>query len=100
MIDQNAEKLSILLKSMANPTRLKILCLLREREYAVGEIQSVLETTTANISQHLTVLRRNGIVESRKEANVVLNRIADGRVLLLIETLYDLYCKKENVNAA
>lgn len=92
MLEEKIEAVSALLKSISNPVRLHILCLLQDGEMTVGEIRDTLETTDANVSQHLTILKNQGIVQSRKEANFVFNRIGDERVLKLIDTLQDLFC--------
>ena len=84
--------LAALLKSISHPFRLQILCLLQDREMTVGEISKAVNTTDANISQHLTILRHQGIVGSRKEANFIYNRIIDDRVTRLIETMQGLFC--------
>jgi len=55
-------------------------------------LQAVLKTSNANISQHLTILRNQGIVKSRKDANFIYNRISDNRVVQLVDTLQDLFC--------
>ena len=82
-----------LLKTMSHPIRLKILCLLRDKEMTVGDLRSEVQTTNANVSQHLTILRNQGIISSRKEANFIYNRIADKRILELIKTMQHLYCQ-------
>lgn len=92
MLEEKVDEVSGLLKSISHPSRLKILCLLQDQELSVGDLQSELETTNANVSQHLTKLRHQGIVASRKEANFIYNRIADDRVVQLIDTLQDLFC--------
>lgn len=87
--------LATLLKSISHPYRLQILCLLQEREMTVGEISKATNTTDANISQHLSILRHQGILGTRKEANFIFNRITDERVTSLIETMQGLFCKIE-----
>jgi DNA-binding transcriptional ArsR family regulator len=85
--------LATLLKSISHPFRLQILCLLQDHEMTVGEISKAIKTTDANISQHLSILRNQGIIGSRKEANFIYNRIIDDRVTRLIETMQGLFCK-------
>ena len=92
MLEEKIEEVSALLKSIAHPLRLKILCLHQDRELTVGEIREVVETTNANVSQHLTIMRNQGIIVARKEANFIYNRIADERVVELINTMQDLFC--------
>lgn len=85
--------LADLLKSIAHPIRLKILCLLQERELTVSDIKEEVRTTNANISQHLSILRNQGIIDFRRDANFIYNRISDKRVTELIRTLRNLYCE-------
>ncbi len=92
MIDEEIEIVSQLLKAMSHPIRLKILCLLQDQELTVGEIREQVKTTNANVSQHLGVLRNQGIIDFRKDANFIFNFISDKRVVELIRTLSDLFC--------
>ena len=95
MYYQHVENLSHLLKSISHPIRLKILCLLENNEMTVGEIRNAVQTTHANISQHLTILRNQGIIDSRKDSNFIYNRIADERVIELIKAMHTLFCDME-----
>jgi DNA-binding transcriptional ArsR family regulator len=92
MLEDKVEVVAALLKSISHPIRLKILCILQEGEKAAGDIQTAVQTTNANVSQHLTIMRNQGIITSRKEANFIYNRIADERVLDLMNTLQNLFC--------
>ncbi len=86
------DNIASLLKAMAHPIRLKILCLLREKELSVGDLQAAVRTTNGNISQHLAILRNQEIITCRKDANFIYNRIADPRVMQLMECLQTLFC--------
>lgn len=86
------ENLSNLLKSISHPIRLKILCLLQDGELTVGDIRNEVKTSHANVSQHLNILRNQGIIDFRKDSNFIYNRIADERVTDLIKSLRDLFC--------
>ncbi len=92
MQDEQIDTMSKLLKSMSHPIRLKILCLLQDRELSVGEIRDEVKTTNANVSQHLNILRSQGIINYRKDANFIYNRIVDERVLDLIHKMRVLFC--------
>lgn len=92
MEDEQILIVSKLLKSMSHPIRLKILCLLQEKELSVGDIREKVKTTNANVSQHLNILRSQGIIDFRKDANFIYNRIADKRILELIQTMRTLFC--------
>ena len=81
------------LKAMAHPLRLKILCILgTATEVSVQDIVEQVGTSQSNISQHLSILRDKGILGSRKDANKVFYRIADPKVLKLIESLREAFC--------
>jgi ArsR family transcriptional regulator len=92
MLDADVKNVAALLKTMSHPIRLKILCLLQEKEMAVGDIREEVKTTNANVSQHLSILRNQGIVSSRKDANFIYNKIEDRRVLDLIAMMRKLFC--------
>lgn len=87
--------LATLLKSISHPFRLQILCLLQDKEMTVGELSKAIKTTDANVSQHLSILRHQGIITTRKEANFIYNRLIDDRVTRLIETMQGLFCNIE-----
>ncbi len=94
MKQEQIEAMANLLKSMAHPIRLKILCLLRDNELSVGEIKDLVETTNANVSQHLNILRNQGIIDFRREANFIYNRITDPRIVEMIKKMEQLFCPK------
>jgi len=88
--------IATLLKSMAHPIRLEILCRLREGELSVADLQSTAQTTGGNLSQHLAILRNQGIITCRREANFLYNRISDERILALMNSLQAIYCHPTN----
>ncbi len=92
MHDDQIDAMSKLLKSMSHPIRLKILCLLQDSEMSVGDIREQVKTTNANVSQHLNILRSQGIIDYRKDANFIYNRIADPRIVQLMQTMQVLFC--------
>ena len=91
-MDHHIDNLAVLLKSISHPIRLKILCLLQDKELTVSEIREEVATSGANISQHLNIMRNQGIIASRKEANFIYNRIADERIIALMKTMKQLFC--------
>lgn len=93
MHDQHIEDMAKLLKTMSHPIRLKILCLLQDKELTVGDIHKEVLTTNANVSQHLSILRNQGIISYRKDANFIYNKISEDRILELIKTMRDLFCE-------
>jgi DNA-binding transcriptional ArsR family regulator len=81
-----------LLKAMANPQRLRILCLLIEGERSVSDINGQVPLSQSALSQHLAVLREKGLVTTRKQSQTVYYQVAQGPVYQVIETLHDVYC--------
>ncbi|PKL37734.1 MAG: ArsR family transcriptional regulator [Spirochaetae bacterium HGW-Spirochaetae-1] len=82
-----------ILKSIAHPIRLKILCFLLDGEKNVGEIEQQFGSTISNISQHLTVLRKANIIFRRKEANFMFYSLKDTNISTLMETIKANFCE-------
>ena len=77
------------LKAMGHPLRLKILCILAgASEISVQDLVERVGTSQSNISQHLSILRDKGILDSRKDANKVFYRIGDEKILQLMGTMH------------
>ncbi|MDN5364509.1 MAG: hypothetical protein PWQ91_1571 [Eubacteriales bacterium] len=75
------------LKALSHPTRIRILELLRAGEKCVCEFTEDLDLEQSNISQHLAVLKKQGILSSRKEGLMVLYRINYPEVLDILDTV-------------
>ncbi|HMO76241.1 MAG TPA: metalloregulator ArsR/SmtB family transcription factor [Sphingopyxis sp.] len=68
-------------RALADPTRLRVVALLREMELAIGELAVVLEQSQPRVSRHVRILAEAGIIERRREGSWVFLRIAgDGPV--------------------
>lgn len=81
-----------LLKSLANEKRLQILCCLHEHELSVGELNARIDLSQSALSQHLALLREEGLVGTRREAQTIYYRMLPGPARALIQTLHSLYC--------
>lgn len=81
-----------LLKALGHPTRLMILCLLVERGRAVGELAGRLGVRDSTISQHLSLLRREGLVAARRDGQTIWYAIASDPARRVLETLASIYC--------
>lgn len=80
-------------KSMAHPLRLKLLCLIGEEEKPVQKLtEDISNTSQSNISQHLSHLLERKVLTNRKVGNQVLYRIRDKRLIQLIYTMQAIYC--------
>lgn len=81
-----------LLKTLANSSRLMVLCSLATGELTVGQINERVPLSQSALSQHLAVLRREGLVHTRRSAQAIYYRLADGPAGRVIETLHDIFC--------
>lgn len=88
----NASRAAGLLKAMSNQHRLLILCLLNDKELSVSEINNALEIPQSTLSQHLSVLRKDNLVTTRRDAQTIYYALASKEVKVIISTLYGLYC--------
>jgi DNA-binding transcriptional ArsR family regulator len=74
-----------LFRVLGHPARVRILELLRDGERGVGDLQAALGLDSSGTSQHLGVLRRQGLLESRREGTSVYYRVRDPRTFHLLE---------------
>lgn len=81
-----------LLKVLSNPDRLLILCHLAQGEANVGEIEASLGIMQPTLSQQLTVLRAEALVNTRREGKNIYYSLASTQALAVIETLYRQFC--------
>ncbi|WP_235691918.1 ArsR/SmtB family transcription factor [Elioraea tepida] len=92
-LDQRAEAAALLLKSLANPVRLKMLCAMIEGEQSVGAIARRVGVRETVVSQHLMRLRAEGIVSYRRQGTTVFYRLVAGPAQRVLVTLHDVFCK-------
>ena len=90
---RNASDAVSLLKGLANESRLMIMCTLAEGELSVGQLNQRIKLSQSALSQHLAVLREQGMVETRRESQTIFYRLADTAAIDVIELLHDTYCR-------
>lgn len=88
----HADEAAGLLKSLAHPARLLVMCRLVEGEASVSQLQALGSLSMSALSQHLAVLRDAGLVETRREAQTIFYSFADGPALGVMSALYAAYC--------
>ena len=86
------------LRTLGNPDRLLLLCQLSQGELCVSDLEVQVGVHQPNLSQQLGVLRREGLVATRREGKHIFYRIGDQRVLGLLQTLYLLFCGPQEEN--
>lgn len=80
-------------KVLSHPTRLQIIDILHEREMTVTDLATKLQVAVGNLSQHLSLMKQRGVLESRKEGNSVIYRLAIPKMMqaccLIRQILYE-----------
>ncbi|WP_326539062.1 ArsR/SmtB family transcription factor [Pseudorhodoferax sp.] len=89
-----------LLKALANERRLQVLCLLAGGERSVGDLNGLLDLSQSALSQHLAVLREEGLVQTRREAQTIHYSLAPGPAAAVMHTLHGIYCAPSGRPAA
>jgi DNA-binding transcriptional ArsR family regulator len=87
-----ADQASELLKALSNRHRLLIVCQLIEKERSVGELAGLLNLRDSTVSQHLALLRRDGLVTARRDGQTIWYSIGSAPARELVGTLYQVYC--------
>ncbi|MGR5236032.1 metalloregulator ArsR/SmtB family transcription factor [Vibrio alfacsensis] len=88
----SATEAADLLKVMAHPERLMVLCQLTQGEVGVGELQKSSCLSQSAFSQHLTVLRKHNLISARKSSQQVFYSLSEPRVESLIKALHSVFC--------
>jgi DNA-binding transcriptional ArsR family regulator len=83
---------AVFLKALSNENRLMILCYLLDREFSVTELNEKLPLSQSALSQHLAVLRKDGLVKTRRDSQTIFYSLGDAKVKTLIQTLHTLFC--------
>lgn len=84
-----------LLKTLANPDRLLLLCQMTQGEFCVSDLETITGIRQPTLSQQLTVLREEKLVNTRREGKQVFYSIASKEAMAVLEVLYTLYCPKD-----
>ena len=96
---QAADHASELLRSLGNRHRLLILCQLTEGERSVGDLAEFLNLRDSTVSQHLSLLRRDGLVAARRDGQTIWYSIASVPARRVLETLFEIFCKPASICA-
>jgi DNA-binding transcriptional ArsR family regulator len=95
-----AQSAANFLKALAHEGRLMILCHLSSGENSVTELELLLASRQAAVSQQLARLRLEGMVACRREGKAIYYSLADEKVRRTIELFYDMFCKPEREGGA
>lgn len=91
---KSAGTATAMLRVLANEDRLLLLCQLTQGEKCVSELEELLDIYQPTLSQQLGILRNEGLVSTRREGKNIYYRVVDRKELLLLNTLYELFCQE------
>jgi DNA-binding transcriptional ArsR family regulator len=89
----NALRASNLLKVLANPDRLLLLCQLSQGEQCVSDLEKLVGIRQPTLSQQLTVLRTEKLVDTRREGKLIYYSIVSNQALAIMKLLYTQFCQ-------
>lgn len=89
---ESAREAAAYLKTLSHEGRLMILCHLGEGEKSVGELETLLDTRQAAVSQMLARLREEGLVTTRRDGKTIYYSLSDQRTKQVIGMLHSLFC--------
>lgn len=95
-VEQNVEIAANLLKALSNERRLMIICALYKGEKSVGELENIVGLSQSALSQHLARLRKDGLVETRREAQTIYYSVKGQEVMAILKCLHQIYCPEES----
>jgi DNA-binding transcriptional ArsR family regulator len=90
---KTAADTSALLKTLANPDRLLLLCQISQGECCVGELEEALDIHQPTLSQQLGILREEGLVSTRRDGKRIYYSIASDKAMAVMQVLYEQFCK-------
>ena len=91
---EHAADAASLMKALGNKSRLMILCLLAEGELSVGDLNDAIPLSQSALSQQLARLRRQGLVDTRRQSQTIYYSLAAGPADKVIRLLHDIYCPR------
>ncbi len=92
---RNAKSATDFMKALAHEGRLMILCHLVTGEKSVTELENLLSSRQAAVSQQLARLRLEGLVNSRRDGKTIFYSLGDPKAAQMIELVYDMFCTFE-----
>jgi DNA-binding transcriptional ArsR family regulator len=92
-VKNNAQSASDFLKALSHEGRLMILCSLAHGEKSVTELEQMLSSRQAAVSQQLARLRQEKLISARREGKQIFYSLTDDRARRIIEQVYELFCK-------
>lgn len=89
---EHADEAARMLAALSNRSRLMVLCLLTQGECSVGQLHERVPLSQSALSQHLAVLRRDGLVETRRQSQTIFYSLKDPKAARVVALMHELYC--------
>ena len=86
------DSVSQALRSLSHPVRLKVLCFVMDGEKSVNELTAFCGISQSAMSQFLSRMRLEKILDSRREGTHVYYKIADANIVQLLKAIKEIYC--------
>jgi DNA-binding transcriptional ArsR family regulator len=94
-----AQKASELMKTLGHKDRLMVLCHLISGEKSVGELAGLLEIPQSPLSQHLARMRKENLVQTRRDAQTIYYAIASREAAEIVTLMHMMYCGEGEVQS-
>jgi len=91
-VEKNVEEAARVLKALSNERRLMIVCVLHKGEHSVGALEEIIGLSQSALSQHLARLRRDGLVQTRRDAQTIYYSLKSADLDKILVCLYEIYC--------
>ncbi|MEL6584192.1 MAG: metalloregulator ArsR/SmtB family transcription factor [Pseudomonadota bacterium] len=96
LLSPHADRAATVLQTLSNKQRLLLVCQLIDGEKSVSELTEAAGLRQATVSQHLAKLRERGLVQTRRDAQMIYYRLAGAELRSIIENLVELYGNPAN----
>ncbi|MDB2550326.1 metalloregulator ArsR/SmtB family transcription factor [Rickettsiales bacterium] len=91
---ENSKKAADFIKLLSNQTRLIVLCSIIEKPLCVSDLVEITQISQSALSQHLTKMAKENIIEGKRDGNQIFYSIKDPNINKIIHALHDIFCKK------
>ncbi|MEQ1516183.1 MAG: metalloregulator ArsR/SmtB family transcription factor [Usitatibacteraceae bacterium] len=88
----SASRTCAMLKTLANPDRLLLLCHISQGESCVSDLEEALDIHQPSLSQQLGVLRDEGLVNTRRDGKFIYYSVASEEAMAVMQVLYEQFC--------
>ena len=88
-LDETLDDNAAVLKSLADPTRLKIIYLLKNGELCVCQILEAIDKSQSTISHHLNMMKKEGVLSARKQGKWIYYKLANENIIDSLEEIFE-----------